>query len=248
MPDAPPEGQGVRVSRREGVVVLHLDRPHRANAYNSALLTALEAAVEHAYLDPAVHVIVLTGAGRHFCAGADLTELGQREPLQALDLHSRRLFTRIARGPKPTFAAVHGAALGGGLELALACDFRIVTPDARLGLPEISMGLIPAAGGCHRLPHLVGAARAREMVLLGRELSGLEAHAWGLALQTAPAEQLLEQTLQHAQTLAQRTPAAVLMARLALDAAFEYDDHGLHLEGPGQALLYARRAAELASP
>ena len=231
----------VHVQHLEAVGLLTLHRAAKANAYDSQLLTSLEEGLAELYSSPQVRAIVLNASGRHFCAGADLHELGTRSPLQALDLQSRRVFTTIARGPKPVIAAIQGAALGGGLELALACDFRIAADTCRLGLPEVALGLVPAAGGLHRLAHLVGASRAREVVLLGRELGAAEALSWGLVNQVVPTASLLDQALELARNLAQRDPEAVRLARLALESSGERDDHALHLEGPMQALLYHRR-------
>lgn len=217
--------------RAGGVCIVTLNRPHKANAYDASLLRALRASLD----DLAdARVVVITGAGRHFCAGADLAHLAERRLLDALNLESARLFDHIAQLNRPTIAAIHGAALGGGLELALACDVRVATEDAILGLPETSFGLIPAAGGTLRLPRLIGVARAKEMIFTARRVPAPEALTLGLINQVTD----LEGALALARNMARHDPLALELAKRAID---------MH-EGPGgypaaaQALLYHRRS------
>jgi enoyl-CoA hydratase len=213
---------------RGHAALLRLHRPARANAYDEALLSALEHALEqHA----AARVIVICGSGRHFCAGADRDEQRARRPLDALALASARVFDRLAAWPVPTIAAIHGAALGGGLELALACDLRVAAPDAVLGLPETSLGILPAAGGTVRLPAAIGMARAKALIFTARRVSGAE--ALGLGLINEVADDPVERALQIADEIAANDPLAVSLAKRALHS-------GAH-PGPSQALLYARR-------
>lgn len=215
--------------------VLLLDRPERANAYDQALLRALEAALD-AVTTPTV-VIGSTGDGA-FCAGADLKELPQGDPLRALDLLSQRVFERLARAPFITLAAIQGPAVGGGFELALACDLRVVGPRARLWLPETGIGLVPAAGGCTRLPRLVGLSRAKEVILGGRVVDANTALAWGLAARQH--ESPLTEALAWAQGLSRRDPVAQRLAKSLLDEAWPTGP-SLAMERVTEALLYTRR-------
>lgn len=230
----------LHIHSQDGVTVLTLDRPERAHAYNRALLDALDAALS-ALADP---VVVITSAGPAFCGGADLEEMAQADPLDALDMRSQAVFERLARAGAVSIAAVGGAAVAGGFELALACDLRVGGPEARFWLPETGLGLIPSAGGCTRLPRLVGGARARELVLTGRVLEAEEALAWGL-LSRLHADPRGE-ALRWAQQLRRRDPVALRLAKQALDSAAP-NQGSLDSERVAEALLYLRRRAAAGS-
>lgn len=217
-----------------------LNRPHRANAYDQGLLEALQRALEDLAADPDLRALVVhPGSCRHFCSGADREELLARRPEEAPGLLSRRVFADLAAFPHPTVAAVRGAALGGGLELALACDLRVVASDARFAFPETSLGLIPAAGGSLRAPRLLGLTLAREMVLFGRELDASEALRHGLASEVCPPEAVLDRALAWARRAAERDPLANRLAKQALDLAVP-PGAALEYEGAAQGLLYSR--------
>ncbi|MGI5844110.1 MAG: enoyl-CoA hydratase/isomerase family protein [Candidatus Xenobium sp.] len=223
---------------REGVALVGLNRPQRANAYDQRLLQSLDQALEKLAHNPEVRALVLHGTeSRHFCAGADRDELSRRLPEEALDLEARRVFENLARWPWPTVAAIRGAALGGGLELALACDVRLATRDALFGFPETALGLIPAAGGCLRAPRILGDSLAREMVLFGRQLSAEEALRCGLVSQVVPGGELLERARELAGRAAARHPLATRLAKQALGLSIPRGDV-LEFEGSAQALLY----------
>ena len=213
------------------VTTLQLDRPRKAHAYHPALLDELEAAID-AVSTPVV-VVSSTGDGA-FCGGADLDAMKSVEPLAALDLRSQRVFDKLARSPAVSIAAVQGAAIAGGCELALACDVRIVGPRARFALPETALGIIPSAGGCARLPKLIGAARAKQMILLGYSVDGKRAVDWGLAAELA------DEPLTRAQTIgaaaADRDPVALRLAKQVIDGV-----DGLGAERIAEALLYLRK-------
>lgn len=168
----------VRFSVEDGVGFLTLDRPARAHAYDRSHLGLLSLALDA--VNTPVVVVQSTGE-RAFCGGADLDEMSAGSPLDALDLVSQHVFTRLARLPAITIAAIQGAAVAGGFELALACDLRVVGPAARFSLPETTMGLIPSAGGTTRLARLVGVSRAKEVILGGRVLDADTALSWGVA-------------------------------------------------------------------
>jgi enoyl-CoA hydratase len=235
----------VLTSVHEAVATLTLQRPEKANAYDEALLLALEKAFQDLIADGGVRAIILTGSGdRHFCAGADLDEMRQRPFTDALALRSQSVFDAIAHAPKPTIAAVNGWALGGGMELALACDFRLASTRARFGLPEVGLGIIPAAGGTLRLPRLVGMARAREIILMGRQLDAQEALQAGLVNEVAASPDLLSLAHTWGKQLAARDPLALRLAKEALALASGADEPVLRMEGLAQALLYHQRSLD----
>lgn len=167
---------------RGGAAWLRLNRPEAANSLARALVEQLQDHVVRVSTDGAVRAVVVTGVGGSFCAGADLKER------QGMSLDETRAYVQLLNDtfdalealPQPTVAAMQGAALGGGLELALACDFRLAVPRAQLGLPEVRVGILPGAGGTRRLPRVVGAAAVRELVLLGRRISAQRAYEIGL--------------------------------------------------------------------
>lgn len=236
-----PDTTYVGWEERGAVGILTLRRPERANAYHRPLLEELAGVLAHVQAHPEVRVLVLTGEGRHFCAGADLKELEARRVEDVLSLYSQRVFNELAQLPRLTIAAIRGAALAGGLELALACDLRIAASDARFGLPETRLGLIPAAGGTQRLPALIGMARAKEIILAGRELSAEEAQSWGLVSRVVPSHlDVLESACAWAKELAERDPLALQLAKQALDLP-GITPQDLRLETLSQAVLVARR-------
>lgn len=230
----------IHVAIHETVGTLTLNRTARANAYDSTHLHLLEAGLQRV-LDEGAHVVVVRSAGdRAFCAGADLTELREADPLDALDLKSQQVFTALARAPVVTIAAVQGAAVAGGCELALACDLRVVGPRARFALPELSLGLIPAAGGTTRLTRLVGPSVAKQVILAGRSLSADDAVRYGLAL--GPVDNPWAEAARLAAEIATRQdPVAVRLAKGIIDRG--EDPQSLAAERISEAMLYARRDA-----
>lgn len=226
---------------RDGIALLGLNRPERANAYHQPLLLELRAVLARLAEDPRTRALVLhAGPCSHFCAGADRDELEGRSAEDGPALLARRVFDELARWPRPTVAALRGAALGGGLELALACDVRLAGEDSRFGFPETSLGLIPAAGGSFRAPRLLGERLAREMILFGRELDAWEALDRGLVSEVAPPGDVLGRALAWAAQAAARHPLATSLAKQAL--ALSCPPGGaLEFEGAAQAALYALR-------
>ncbi|HVX21024.1 MAG TPA: enoyl-CoA hydratase/isomerase family protein [Acidimicrobiales bacterium] len=201
-----------------------LDRPDAANARNQAMREELQATWAALADDDAVAAVVLTGAGdRFFCAGMDLKEAGQPEtPGARRDrLRGSRDIEQLARLPKPTVAAVNGYALGGGLEMALACDLRLVAEGAQVGLTELDHGLVPGGGGTQRLPRLIGYARAAELLFLGRRLTGEEAVAWGIANRCVPAADLREAAADLAGAIAAKPSRALRYAKELLQKSQE---------------------------
>ena len=185
--------------------------------------------------------MVLTGAGeKAFVAGADIGELRERTARDGLAARMQRLYDEIEGYEKPTVAAANGYALGGGLELAMACDIRIASENARFGLPETALSIIPGAGGTQRLARLVGKGRALEMILTGRAVDAEEARAIGLVTKVVPQAELVDAARETAGQILSKGPLAVRLARLAVQTGFETDQKtGLVVERLAQALLYA---------
>ncbi|HYO96728.1 MAG TPA: enoyl-CoA hydratase-related protein [Polyangiaceae bacterium] len=222
------------IERHQGAAVLVLNRPLRANALSRSLVLALGRAGRQLAADASVRAVVLTGAGdRAFCAGADLTErltLSEAEVRELLLLYRQEL-AWLGNFRAPVIAAIQGVALGGGLELALACDLRVAAASATFGLPETSLAIIPGAGGTQRLPRIIGAARAREMILLGRRVAAEEALRIGLIHRICPADTtLLDDTLAYIRPILEGAPLAQEAALRALRAAELPLDQGLEAE------------------
>jgi enoyl-CoA hydratase/carnithine racemase len=202
------------------VATITLNRPDVRNAMNTALREAMLHRFTALATDDEVRVIVVTGAGdRAFSAGADLKErrgMSEEQTRARIDLINRT-FDALAELPKLTVAAVNGIAFGGGLELALACDLRLAVEGAQLGLTEVKLGIMPGAGGTERLPRAVGAARAKEMILLGRRLSAAQALVIGLVHEVVPASGLVAAVERLAEELEGCAPVSVAMAKRAID-------------------------------
>lgn len=193
-----------------------LDRPDAANARNQRMRDELKGIWSGIAQDPEIVVVVLGAAGdRFFCAGMDLKEAGAPEtPAQRRDrLRASRDIEQLAALPQPTIAAINGFALGGGLEMALACDLRVAVDTAQLGLTELVHGLVPGGGGTQRLPRLVGSARAAEMLYLGLRLPAPQAEAWGLVNRSVPAGDLRTTVAEMAHAVAANSPRALRYAK-----------------------------------
>ena len=211
-----------------------LNRPEKLNALNRATIDELHAAFSAASAEVAVRVVVLTGAGgKAFVAGADIAELDALTPIQARDLsrHGQSLMLRIERLGKPVIAMINGFALGGGMELALACHLRIVAETARLGLPEVTLGLVPGFGGTQRLARLAGSGPTLELCLLGQPIDAQRALALNLVTRVFPADTLEAETMKLAEQLATAAPQALrgvldcvlLGGEAPLDSALEFE-------------------------
>jgi len=230
MPDQP-----VSLSVRGAVAIITIERPDRMNALSHETLTRIGQLARQTIADANIRALVLTGAGdKAFCAGADLKE---RKDMAEDDIRARLATYReemgvLDRSPKPVVAAINGAALGGGLELALVCDLRIAAPSAVLGLPETTLGIIPGAGGTQRLPRIVGESRAKEMILLGRRISAEDALAWGLINRISPPNvAVLEDTLTFIEPITHGAPIAQAAALAAIDGSYDVSlESGLQLE------------------
>ncbi|WP_437936916.1 enoyl-CoA hydratase-related protein [Sorangium sp. So ce341] len=231
MSDASP----VKLDRRGAVAVLTIDRADRRNALSRDALLAFGRLGRELVDDPEVRAIVITGAGdKAFCAGADLKERQGMSPddvRRQVGLYRTELGV-LARSPKPVIAAINGVAFGGGLELALICDLRVAAPHAELALPETSLGIIPGAGGTQRLPRVVGEARAKEMILLGRKLAAAEALAWGLVNRVSPeGTPVVDDAIAWIEPIASGAPIAQAAALRAIEDGYDVPlDLGLEIE------------------
>ena len=201
----------------EDRVVVTLRRPEARNAINAAMVRELHDVC--AALEERPRLLLLTGDGGVFAAGADIAELRERGRDEALRGINSRLFDRIARLPLPTVAAVDGYALGGGAELAYACDVRLASPSAVFGNPEPGLGIIAAAGACWRLRDLVGASVAKQVLLAGRRLGADEAYRLGLVAEVVPADELIPHAHALLDRMARSGPLALRLTKLVLDAS-----------------------------
>ncbi|WP_044894559.1 enoyl-CoA hydratase [Bacillus alveayuensis] len=210
-----------KVNTEEFVTTITISRPP-ANALSSGLLKELTTILDQLENDENVRVIILHGEGRFFSAGADIKEfttIESAEKATELALAGQQVMERIEQFSKPVIAAIHGAALGGGLELAMGCHIRLVTENAKLGLPELQLGIIPGFAGTQRLTRYVGPAKAAEMMWTAEPITGKEAVQWGLANRIVPEEQLLEEAKKLAQKIAQKSPISVHATLQLLNAA-----------------------------
>lgn len=215
----------VRLERRAGVAIVTLDRPDRMNSFDRSTVVAFGNIGREVTADDSLRAVIVTGAGdKAFCAGADLKErrtMDEAAVVAQLALY-RSEFAWLETSAIPVIAAINGAALGGGLEIALMCDLRVAASHAILGLPETALAVIPGAGGTQRLPRLIGAARAKEMILLARRLTADEALAWGLVSRvTHEGRSVLEDTLEWITPIIEGAPIAQRAALEAIDAAAE---------------------------
>lgn len=226
--------KGAIVVKREGAIAtIVLNRPARANTINMSLTVELNDALDALDADPDIACILITGAGdRHFCGGADLREIEGMITAEGVTGDPRRDFIRhIEQVSKPVIAVINGAAMGGGCEIALACDFRIIADDAKIGLPEIRFGALPGAGGTQRLPRLIGLAAAKEMILIGNPLTAQEALRVGLVSVVAPRAELEAHAMRLAGSLIDKAGYALAAGKALLNQALDLPlDEGLALE------------------
>ena len=222
------------------LAVVTIDRPEVRNALSRQVLAELRDVLTELHDRDDVGLVALTGAGdKAFVAGADISQLRHYDLHTGLDAVMQRTFDAVEAFPKPTVAAVNGFALGGGCELAMACDIRIASDNARLGLPETTLSVLPGAGGTQRLARLVGTGRAIEMILTGRFVDAAEAHAIGLVTTVVPPEDLRAELRRLADRILAKGPLAVRLAKLVVRAGMDADQRtGQVVEQLAQALLY----------
>ncbi len=209
----------IEIHNRAGLI--RFNRPQQLNALNGAVMEELAAAAESFDKDDAVGAIVITGDERAFAAGADIKEMADASSVDMLLADRISKWDRLRKVKKPVIAAVSGFCLGGGCELAMACDMIVASETAKFGQPEINLGVMPGAGGTQRLTRAVGKAMAMEVILNGRTLSADEAYRFGLINRVVPVEQYLNEALKLANEIAARAPLAVRLAKEAVNNAFE---------------------------
>ncbi len=233
----------VKVEREDGTLWIILNRPHRLNAFNDVLLEELADMLDTAEKDLSVKCVVITGEGdRAFSAGADVTMFPKATPVKAEEFSrtGQKVFGRIEEMPKPVVASINGFALGGGLELALACDFRVAAEHAELGSPEILLGLIPGWGGTQRLVRVVGLAKAKEMIMLGGRLKAEEALKAGLVNKVVHFDKLRDEVRELAKKLSEGPPIALKYAKHALNFGTQVPlEMGLRLESSLMGLSFS---------
>jgi enoyl-CoA hydratase/carnithine racemase len=232
----------VKLERDGRIWTLTFDRPEKRNALDFQTVTEAHEAlrqVEDAAGDAGA-VLILRGAGdQAFVSGADIAQLHQRTPKDALAAINQRLFTAVADFPWPVIAAIHGYALGGGFELAIACDLRVASDTARLGFPETGLGIIPGAGGTQRLPRLISLALAKQLILTGEVLDARRALEAGLVAAVVPPGELQAAARRYAERMLTRGPVALRMAKLALNASGSAPESaGLLLERLAQTVCF----------
>lgn len=232
----------LHIEKTDNIVILTIDRPEALNALNTAVITELEQAVTELERDVSLGAVIITGAGRSFVAGADI---GEQRPL---DLEGGRrwgqrgsaLLRRIEKLPVPTIAAVNGFALGGGCELAMACDIILASEKAKFGQPEVGLGITPGFSGTQRLSRRVGAARAKELIFSGRMIKAEEACAIGLVSEVFAPEALMEGALAMARSFTKNAPIAVRYAKACIDRGLQMDiDDGIAVENELFAMCFA---------
>jgi enoyl-CoA hydratase len=228
----------IQVENHVGMITIN--RPEVRNALNMETVHEMRVVLQKWKQDPDVQVVVFTGAGdKAFAAGADIAQLRQRTVLDALESQMQSFYREIELYEKPTIAAVNGYALGGGCELAMACDIRIASTNAKFGLPELNLAIIPGAGGTQRLARLVGKGKAIEMILTGAMIGAEEAQTIGLVTQVTAPDRLFEAVRETCDKILAKGPLAVRLAKLAIHAGLETDlDTGLLIEKLAQAVLF----------
>ncbi len=226
--------------RGDGVAVVRIVRPEALNALNLATRQALAETFVGLHDDPEIRSIVLTGDDKAFVAGADIKEFADLDATDLVKRRTERYWNAVAATPQPVIAAIQGYALGGGLELAMACDILVVGENAQLGQPEVRVGIMPGAGGTQRLTRAVGKFQAMRLCLTGKPISGREAYAIGLASEVVPDAEVMDRALAIASGIAKLPPLSMLCAKEAvLHAANTSLEAGMALERRAFQLLFA---------
>lgn len=232
----------IQLDKDGRIATLTINRPEALNALNGALLDEMDQVVSKLEKNPEIAVLIITGAGRSFAAGADIEEMANYTPEQAL-AYARKgacLFRRIELLPQVVIASINGFCLGGGCELAMACDLRIASDKAKMGQPETGLGIPPGFGGTQRLPRLVGIERAKELIFTARVVRADEALAIGLVGSVVPHEDLPAKTKELADSIAARSRSALRLAKMAINRGLQCDiDTALSIESDAFAIAFA---------
>ncbi len=220
------EYQNIVVEVTAPTAIVTVNRPKVMNALNDQTIAELTGAFTELETDKSVHVVILTGSGeKAFVAGADINELKECDVRASIDksIKGQNLFNIIENSSQIVIAAINGFALGGGCEMAMACDIRLASATARLGQPEVSLGIIPGYGGTQRLPRLVGRGKAKQLILTGDMIDAAEAHRIGLVDEVCPAEELMETAKKMASKIASKGPVAVATAKRCINLGLDVD-------------------------
>lgn len=222
------------------VATITLNRPDVRNAINATMVREIHDVLGQLAQDKQVGALIFTGAGtKAFAAGADISDLLARKRREALQGINQKLFQRIEDFPWPTIAAINGYAIGGACELAIACDLRIAGETAKMGVPEVSLGIIPAAGALYRLPQLIGLGLTKELIFTGRLVEAQEAQRIGLVNRVVPDKEVITESKKMAQTILQQGPLAIQMAKIAVNGVNAGDRAAAQaIENLSQAILF----------
>lgn len=232
--------QNIRLDISDSIATVTIDRPAVKNALNLETVHECRRALDELAANADVGVLIVTGAGESaFVSGADINDLRARDEADGLCAINSSLFSQVERFPRPTIAAINGYALGGGCELALACDIRVASDTAKFGQPELGLGIIPAAGATQRLPRVVGLGWAKHLILTGDIIDATQALEIGLVTAVMPSTQLQVRARELAKRILRQGPLAARLAKLALNASARVDlDSGLLIETLAQAICY----------
>ncbi len=240
--------ENIRFELEEGVGVVTIDRPKFLNALNSQTFAELDQVMKQARENDEIRALVITGGGeKAFIAGADIAELQKMTTLQARSFSQKgqNFFSNFEALPKPVIACVNGFALGGGCEFAMSCDFIYASEKAKFGLPEINLGVIPGFGGTQRLTRLIGRARAKELCLTGEMIDAQHAKELGLVAKIFPADQLMQETMKVAKTLATKSQAALWAIKNTIDCGMDVDlGNGCALESQAFGVVFSTQDAK----
>ncbi|KML42988.1 MULTISPECIES: enoyl-CoA hydratase/isomerase family protein [Cytobacillus] len=229
----------ILVRAEEGIGFIIINRPELRNALNIDTLLEIETALDKMRDDEDIRVIIFSGAGeKSFAAGADISQLSKRTMIDALKPNMTATYRKIEDYEKPTIAAINGYALGGGLELALACDIRVASLNAKVGLPEVGLGIMPGAGGTQRLSRIIGKGKAMELILTGDVITAAEAEGLNMISKAVPQEELIETAKGYARRISVKGPLALRMAKAAVNRGADMEmETALYLEKLAQTIL-----------
>lgn len=215
----------VKLEQQGNIGILSIDRPEALNALNSQVLTDLDAALDQIEADESIYVVILTGAGRAFVAGADIAEMKEFSSVDGkrFGVRGGGVFLKLENLSKPVIAAVNGFALGGGCELAMSCDIRLASEKAKFGQPEVGLGITPGFGGTQRLPRIVGVSKAMELILTGKVIGAAEAQSIGLVSAVYPPEELMDKAIEMAGAICQNAQIAVCESKRCIRMGMQTD-------------------------
>jgi enoyl-CoA hydratase len=231
----------LKVDVEGGIALIQIDRPEVRNALDPGTYKRLGEVLTEAECDRNIRSIIITGAGdKTFASGSDVKMISSRTQLENLDWIGPAIFSQIEALPKPVIAAINGYALGAGCELALACDLRIASRNAKFGQPEVKIGILPGGGGTQRLPRVVGLGKAKELIFTGEIIDAQEAYRIGLVNKVVESSELIKEAKEMANKIMKNAPLAVRLSKMAMNAAVSTDIHtGMQLEKLAQTILFS---------